>query len=178
VELVDFRDLAGDERFDKIASVGAVEHFYSFLGAYFQTAWRLLKSGGLFLSHGIAVSCQYDLKPNNTSFMDRYVFPDGDLVPLRHMIDLAEETGFEVRDVENLREHYAQTLRLWVENLERKQEAIRKISGEVSWRTFKLYMTGCALNFSLGHLNLFQTLLTKSDRGHTPLPATRKGWYA
>jgi len=110
--------------------------------------------------------------------MDRYVFPDGDLVPLRHLIGLAEETGFEVRDVENLREHYAQTLRLWVENLERKQEAIRRISGEVSWRTFKLYMAGSARNFSLGHLNLFQTLLTKSDRGHMPLPATRKGWYA
>jgi cyclopropane-fatty-acyl-phospholipid synthase len=178
VELVDFRDLAGDEQFDKIASVGAVEHFHSFLEEYFQTAWRLLKLGGLFLNHGIAVDCNYDLRPNPVSFMDRYVFPDGDLVPLKHTIDLAETAGFEVRDVENLREHYAQTLRLWVDNLERRQDVIQKISGEVTWRVFKLYMSACAQNFSLGHLNLFQTLLTKSDRGYTPLPATRKSWYA
>jgi len=83
-----------------------------------------------------------------------------------------------VRDVENLREHYAQTLRLWVENLDRQREAIRKIAGEVTWRVFKLYMAGSAHNFCLGRLNLFQTLLTKADRGRTPLPATRKHWYA
>lgn len=178
VELVDFRDLDEDAKFDKIASVGAVEHFYFFLEDYFKTAKRLLKPGGLFLNHGIAVSCDYDLKPYATSFMENYVFPDGDLVPLKNTISLAEKTGFEVRDVENLREHYAQTLRLWVDNLERKEEAIQDISGEVSWRIFKLYMSACARNFSLGHLNLFQTLLTKSDHGHTPLPATRKSWYA
>jgi len=177
VELVDFRDLTGGERFDKIASVGSVEHFHSFLEAYYQTAWRLLKRGGLFLNHGIAVACNFNLKPYANSFMDRYVFPDGDLVPLKDTIGLAEETGFEVRDVENLREHYAQTLRLWVENLERRQEDIHRISGEVTWRIFKLYMTACARNFSMGNLNLFQTLLAKSDRGYTPLPATRQEWY-
>ncbi|MDH5761423.1 MAG: cyclopropane-fatty-acyl-phospholipid synthase family protein [Nitrospinota bacterium] len=178
VELVDFRDLTGTERFDKIASVGSVEHFHTFLDVYFQTTWRLLKPGGLFLNHGIAVDCAYSLKPNATSFMNRYVFPDGDLVPLKKTINLAEDTGFEVRDVENLREHYAQTLRLWVENLERRQEAIRKICGEVTWRIFKLYMTACAHNFSMGNLHLFQTLMAKSDHGRTPLPATRSDWYA
>jgi cyclopropane-fatty-acyl-phospholipid synthase len=178
VERVDLRDLTGWERFNKIASVGSVEHAYSYLDDYFKTAWRLLARGGLFLNHGISVACNYALKPNATSFMNRYVFPDGDLVPLRQMVDLAEETGFEVRDVENLREHYAQTLRLWMENLEHKQKELFKVSGEVTWRVFKLYMAGCAHNFSFGNLNLFQTLLTKSDRGYTPLPATRNHWYA
>ncbi len=177
VESIDFRDVTGNERFDKIVSVGSVEHFHSFLETYFQTAWRLLKPGGLFLNHGISVACHYEKKSQTTTFMNRYVFPDGGLVPIRHIINLAEETGFEVRDVENLREHYGQTLRLWIENLDREREALQEIAGEVTWRIFKLYMTGCARNFSLGGINLFQTLLTKSDRGHTPLPATRKDWY-
>lgn len=178
VERVDLRDLTGWERFDKIASVGSVEHAYSYLDDYFKTAWRLLARGGLFLNHGISVACNYALQPDTTSFINHYVFPDGDLVPLRKMINLAEVTGFEVRDVENMREHYAQTLRLWAENLELKQKDLIKVSGEVTWRVFKLYMAGCAHNFSFGNLNLFQTLLTKADRGHTPLPATRKHWYA
>lgn len=178
VERADFRDLTGTRRFDKITSVGTMEHSFSFLDAFFQTAWRLLKPGGLFLNHAISTACNYELKPNPTSFINRYVFPDADLVPLKTVIDLAEATGFEVRDVENLREHYAQTLRLWVENLDRQREAIRKIAGEVTWRVFKLYMAGSAHNFCLGRLNLFQTLLTKADRGRTPLPATRKHWYA
>ena len=177
VEVVDFRDLTGSERFDKIASVGAIEHCYHYLDAYFQTPWRLLKPRGLFLSHGISSTFQYEQNPPSKSFLNKYVFPDGELVPLKTVIDLAEETGFEVRDVENLREHYAQTLRLWVENLERQQEAIRKIAGEVTWRIFKLYMAGSAHNFCLGRLNLFQTLLAKADRGRTPLPATRECWY-
>ncbi len=178
VERGDFRDLTGSERFDKIAAVGAIEHCYRYLDAYFQIPWRLLKPGGLFLSHGISSTFQYEQTPPSRSFLNKYVFPDGELVPLKTVIDLAEETGFEVRDVENLREHYAQTLRLWMKNLDQQQEAIRKIAGEVTWRIFKLYMAGSAHNFCLGRLNLFQTLLAKTDRGHTPLPATRKHWYA
>lgn len=177
VERVDFRDLTGWERFNKIASVGSVEHAHSYMGVYLKTAWRLLTRGGLFLNHGISSTFQHELPLAPHSFINQYVFPDGEVDPLSLTLEIAEKTGFEIRDVENLREHYAQTLRLWVENLVRRQEAIRKICGEMTWRTFKLYMTGCAHNFSLGNLNLFQTLLTKSDRGHAPLPATRKAWY-
>jgi len=178
VEQVDIRDLTGSEKFDKIASVGSVEHAHSYMGIYFETVWRLLTRGGLFLNHGISSTFQYELFSAPHSFANQYVFPDGEMDPLSLTLEIAEKTGFEIRDVENLREHYAQTLRLWVENLERQQEDIRKIFGEATWRIFKLYMAGSARNFSLGRLNLFQTLLTKSDRGHTPLPATRKGWYA
>jgi cyclopropane-fatty-acyl-phospholipid synthase len=177
VELVDFRDLTGRERFNKIASVGSVEHAHSYMGAYFETAWRLLTRGGLFLNHGISSTFQYELPSAPHSFINQYVFPDGEVDPVSLTLEIAEKTGFEIRDVENLREHYAQTLQLWVKNLDRKCESIQKISGEVTWRVFKLYMTACAHNFSLGHLNLFQTLLTKSDRGQNPLPATRKEWY-
>lgn len=177
VELADFRDLTGWERFNKIASVGSVEHAHSYIGAYFETAWRLLTRGGLFLNHGISSTFQYELPPASHSFVNQYVFPDGEVDPISSTLEIAEKSGFEIRDVENLREHYAQTLRLWLENLDKKYETIRKISGEMTWRVFKLYMSASAHNFSLGHLNLFQTLLTKSDRGHTPLPATRKDWY-
>lgn len=177
VELVDFRDLTGGERFDKIASVGSVEHAHSYMNAYFETAWRLLARGGLFLNHGISSTFQYELPSAPDSFVNQYVFPDGDVDPLSLTLGIAEKTGFEIRDIENLREHYAQTLRLWVENLDRKREDIRRISGEITWRILKLYMAGSANSFSRGRLNLFQTLLTKSDCGHTPLPATRKEWY-
>ena len=177
VELIDFRDLTGWERFDKIASVGSVEHAHSYINEYFKSAWRLLARGGLFLNHGISSTFQYPLPPAQHSFANQYVFPDGEMDPLSVTLGIAERTGFEIRDVENLREHYAQTLRLWVENLESRQHDIRRVTGEIIWRIFKLYMTASANNFSKGNLNLFQTLLTKADRGHMPLPATRKGWY-
>jgi cyclopropane-fatty-acyl-phospholipid synthase len=177
VELVDFRDLTGWERFNKIASVGSVEHAHSYMSAYFETAWRLLTRGGLFLNHGISSMFQYELPSAPDSFVNQYVFPDGEVDPLSLTLEIAEKIGFEIRDIENLREHYAQTLRLWVENLDRKRENILRISSETTWRTFKLYMAGSAESFSLGRLNLFQTLLTKSDRGYTSLPATRKEWY-
>ena len=84
---------------------------------YFNIALRMLSSGGLFLNHGIARSATRPLTPSKDSFMDEYVFPGGDLVTLGEVVEVAESVGFEVRDVENLRSHYEQTLRLWVSNL-------------------------------------------------------------
>ena len=117
VRVCDYRDLEPQAAFDKIVSVGMVEHVgESHLPRYFQQAWSLLRPGGVFLNHGIAASATFRRK--GESFIDRYVFPDGELVPLGTMIRNAEACGLEVRDIECLREQYAQTLRCWVRRLE------------------------------------------------------------
>jgi cyclopropane-fatty-acyl-phospholipid synthase len=87
------------------------------LPLYFQHAYELLRTGGLFLNHGIALRVN-EPKPKGPNFMSRYVFPDGDLVPINATLRFAEAVGFEVRDVESLREHYALTLRHWARRLE------------------------------------------------------------
>ena len=126
VHLRDYRELeATDKTFDKIASIGMVEHVgLKNLPLYFGIAHRLLRPGGLFLNHGIA---RAPLAPvRQSSFIDRYVFPDGRLVTLAQTVSAAESQGFEVRDVENLREHYELTLRRWVEGLTRNADALLK----------------------------------------------------
>ena len=111
VELRDYRDLRG-ETFDKIVSVGMVEHVgRERLLQYFRTAYDALRDGGLFLNHGITQQTRDGKGYRVSGFMDRYVFPDGDLVSVDTTLRGAEAVGFEVRDVENLREHYARTLR-------------------------------------------------------------------
>ena len=118
VELRDYRDLRG-ETFDKIVSVGMVEHVgRERLRTYFRTVYDALREGGLFLNHGIARQSRDGKGYRGSGFIDRYVFPDGDLVNVDTMLRAGESVGFEVRDVENLREHYARTLRAWYANLE------------------------------------------------------------
>lgn len=126
VELMDYRDL-GDESFDKLVSVGMFEHVgRSHLPEYFSQTYRLLKPGGLFLNHGISQRAGVGAERQGFiqkrilglgSFQQKYIFPDGELTPVSQVNVLAEEAGFELRDVENLREHYALTLRRWVQRL-------------------------------------------------------------
>jgi cyclopropane-fatty-acyl-phospholipid synthase len=90
----------------------------------------------------------------------------------------AENSGFEVRDVESLREHYALTLRHWVQRLESHADEARRITNEKTYRIWRIYMAGSAHAFATGRLNVYQTLLLKtSDHGQSGLPLTRKGWY-
>ncbi len=91
---------------------------------YFSQAWRLLRPGGVFVNHGITSSLAQPLPPG-PSFIDRYVFPDGELLPMTDSLRIAEMTGFEIRDVESLREHYALTLRHWVQRLENRRTRSR-----------------------------------------------------
>ena len=125
VELRDYRDcdpLA--ESFDKIASIGMFEHVgLKNLPEYFRIVRGLLRPGGVFLNHCIARSPSSPVRKD--SFIDRYVFPDGHLVTLSEATAAAESTGFEVRDVENLREHYELTLRKWVEGLRQNETTLR-----------------------------------------------------
>jgi cyclopropane-fatty-acyl-phospholipid synthase len=163
--------------FDKIASIGMFEHVgLPNLPIYFATVRRLLKPGGTFLNHGIARS-QSAPSPRN-SFVDRYVFPDGKLVTLTEAINAAEGAGFEVRDVENLREHYELTLRHWVDSLRRNKDTLLEIVPETTYRIWLLYTAGSAAAFRSGRIAIHQVLFSRLDRGRSRLPLVRDDWYA
>jgi cyclopropane-fatty-acyl-phospholipid synthase len=185
VELRDYRAL-GDLRFDKISSVGMVEHVgVENLPTYFASLHRALVPGGLLLNHGI-VSVQAAHRPSRlaslesrlwkrNAFIEQYVFPDGKLGPLHAVIAAAEGEGFETRDAESLREHYALTLRAWVSRLLRERDRAVAIAGERVFRTWRLYMTASAHFFSRGSINVVQTLFAKPDAGgDAHLPMTRE----
>jgi cyclopropane-fatty-acyl-phospholipid synthase len=177
VEVCDYRDLELDQQFDKIASVGMFEHVVEAqLPEYFSRALRLLRPGGAFLNTGIAASAT-DHREEGPSFIDRYVFPDGELVPLNASLGAAERSGFEVRDVESLREHYALTLHHWVRRLEAHAVEARRIIDETTYRIWRLYMAASADRFRSARLNLYQTLLAKPLNGKSGMPLTRADWY-
>jgi len=176
VEVRDYRNLDSSQPFDKIVSVGMFEHVgESKLPQYFRRAWELLRPGGVFLNHGIAYSATYHRR--GPSFIDRYVFPDGELVPINTSLRTAEESGFEVRDVESLREHYALTLRHWLSRLESRSEEARRVAGETTYRIYRIYLAGSAHAFRRARLNVYQALLAKPAQGESGLPLTREDWY-
>jgi len=176
-EVLDYRDLQGE--FDAIASVGMAEHVGAAnLHQYFSKALALLRPGGLFLNHAISAAWSEPRRRRESGFIQRYVFPDGELVPISTMLAEAERAGFEVRDVENLREHYATTLRHWVGRLEAAHERAALAADEVVYRIWRLYMSGCAYNFDRGALGICQSLLHKPTGGPSALPPTRADWYA
>ncbi|HEX7542210.1 MAG TPA: cyclopropane-fatty-acyl-phospholipid synthase family protein [Anaerolineales bacterium] len=202
IELRDYRDLE-NESFDKIASVGMFEHVgRSHLPEYFSQAYRLLKPGGLFLNHGISLRGQpADLGllkgmdghfPTTTpgqsyferkvlgpgTFSQHYIFPDGELVPVSEANLIAEAAGFEVRDLENLREHYALTLRNWVRRLEERHTEAAQLVGEAVYRTWRLYMSFYAVTFESGQISVNQSLLAKPANGKANLPMSRADLYA
>ena len=187
VELADYRDL-DNETFDKVVSVGMFEHVgRSHLPEYFAKVYRLLKPGGLFLNHGISrrtrseESSQGFLQKRifgRGTFLQQYIFPDAELIPVSEVNMVAENAGFEVRDLENLREHYALTLRQWVNRLaERSKEAVQ-VSDEVTYRTWRLYMAASAFGFETGNINVNQTLLAKmTPEGKSNVPFNRADLY-
>ncbi len=178
VELRDYRDVAGDAVFDKIVSVGMFEHVgIENFPVYFGTARRLLKPGGLFLNHGITHDSEGWRKSVSTRFINRYVFPDGELDMVSNVQRAMERCGFEILDVEALRPHYALTLRHWVRRLEDgREEALRHVS-EPTYRVWRLYMAACALAFEAGDAGVYQILAGRRTKGLYPVPLTRRDVY-
>lgn len=177
VEIRDYRELEGG--FDAIVSVGMVEHVgVGQLGEYFANAASLLRDGGTFLNHGISTAWWNRPSPRRGDFIDRYVFPDGELAPISTVMKSAEEAGFEIRDIESLREHYAHTLRHWTRRLEQQHDKVVAETDEETYRVWRLYMTGAARAFHTNALSVFQALLVKSGRGPSGLPMTREDWYS
>ena len=178
VELMDYRDLPGEELYDKVASVGMFEHVgLKNLPVYFATVHRLLKPRGLFLNHGITHDSEGWEPSASTEFINRYVFPDGQLDTVSNVQRVMEHTKFEIADVEGLRPHYAMTLRHWVARLERNRALALQYVNEATYRVWRLYMAACALQFESGEIGIYQILASKRAAGIPDLPLTRRHLY-
>ena len=178
VEVRDYREVDPGQKYDALVSVGMFEHVgEKMLPPYFQKAAALLKGGGVFMNHGIA-SRATDPVGHGPSFNDAYVFPDSQTLPINVTMKAAEEAGFEVRDVESLREHYALTLRHWVRRLEAHHAETLKYVDEPTYRVWRLFMAGAADGFRTRRSNVYQALLAyPGEDGSSGLPLTRTDWY-
>lgn len=191
--LQDYRDVS-DGPFDAISSIGMSEHVgRRSLTKYTQTLFDLLRPGGRFLNHAIGRPASFDEDPdpskaaetsrqvqialgmrgpskNGSAFIERYVFPDGELHEVGTLVSIFQGHGFEVRHLESLREHYALTLRNWVDNLTKRfDEAVEEV-GEERARVWRLYMSGSAVGFERRHLEIHQVLCVRPLDGSSELP--------
>ena len=181
-EIRDYAHL--DRQFDKIASIGMVEHVgIDNMQLYMDTVSKLLPDRGMFLCHGITRRAKRTQKhfrkmSPEKRLLAKYIFPGGELDHLGHMIEKMEAAGFEVHDVEGWRDHYAMTCKHWAQRLEaRKDEAIRFI-GEERYRIWLLYLAGVGLTLGDGSACIFQTVGTRhASRGHSTMPSTREHLY-
>lgn len=180
VRLEDYRDVAEDQPFDKIVSVGMFEHVgVRLLPTYFAKIHRLLKPGGVVMNHGITrVGLDGQSPSSGSAFIEKYIFPDGELTHVSHVIEEMVRQGFEVLDVESLRRHYAQTLWHWVTRLEGQQERARQLVGEEKYRTWRAYLAGFAYAFEQGWNNIYQILAIRpAANGSIDYPMTREHVY-
>jgi len=175
IRLQDYRDL-GSETFDAISSIGMSEHVGSErIDTYFEGLRAVLGPHGRLLNH--AISSVNGSKLGRRSFTYRYVFPDGELLDVGDTVRSMERAGFEVRDVECLREHYARTLRNWVANLEAEWERAVELAGEARAKVWRLYMAGSAVGFEDGGISLHQVLgVVPDSTGASAMPPTRDAW--
>jgi len=180
VRLQDYRDIQGEGVFDKIASVGMFEHVgLRYLGAYFAKIHSLLAEGGLVLNHGITAT-----DPDSRwvglgagEFINRYVFPHGELSHLSVVLREMARAQFEVTDIESLRRHYALTCLEWARRLEQNRERAIAAAGDKRYRIWQIYLAGCAHGFEHSWMNIYQVLARKEGEGSNPLPLTRDYLY-
>jgi cyclopropane-fatty-acyl-phospholipid synthase len=175
IRLQDYRDLTG-EQFDAVSSIGMFEH----VGAsesvrYFETLHRLLTPTGRLLNH--AISSPGGARVSSRTFIGRYVFPDSELQDVGHVVLAMERAGFEVRDVESLREHYSRTLRAWVANLESHWLEAVALVGAARARVWRLYMAGSAVGFDDAGIGIHQVLgVVPTADGSSAMPLSRRHW--
>ncbi|MFE7172019.1 class I SAM-dependent methyltransferase [Streptomyces sp. NPDC057616] len=180
IRVQDYRDVA-DGPYDAISSIGMAEH----VGAeryleYARDLYSLLRPGGRLLNHQIARRPQRDESAYDVDeFIDAYVFPDGELAPVGTTVTQLERAGFEVRDVESLREHYALTLRRWVANLETEWARSMRLTSPGRARVWRLYMAACALAFEHNRIGINQVLAVKApESGASGMPLRARTWGA
>jgi len=165
VHLLDYRKLDAHQPYDKIASVGMFEHVgRQQLRGYFAQLNRMLRPGGLILNHGITAGGvnNSQLGAGMGEFIEKYIFPGGELTHIGHVLTAITDAGLEDVDVENLRPHYARTLWAWSDALEaRLPEARATLAGESgarALRAYRMYLAGCAMGFEHGWIALHQIL--------------------
>jgi cyclopropane-fatty-acyl-phospholipid synthase len=179
VRLRDYRQV-DDGPYDAIASVGMAEHVgRARLGEYAATVHRLLAPGGRLLHHTINRAGPPPRRGRlqtalRRTFIERYVFPDGEVLPLPDALSALEGAGLELRDVESLREHYPPTLRAWVRNLEANWADAVRLSSLTRARIWRMYMVMATLGFDAGRLGLNQVLAVRRDGGRSGMPRTRR----
>jgi cyclopropane-fatty-acyl-phospholipid synthase len=180
--LQDYRDIPGEGSFDKIVSVGMYEHVgIANLPLYFATVARLLRDGGVALNHGITAGDRDGQAqgPPGGEFIDRYVFPGGELPHVSRVLYEMAGCGLEPVDVEDLRPHYPETLLRWVRRLEAEKARAIETAGIERYRIWRIYMAGMALAFDRGWLSVCQVLACKPERGRpAPRPWTRQYQFA
>ncbi|WP_343574166.1 cyclopropane-fatty-acyl-phospholipid synthase family protein [Mycobacterium sp.] len=177
IRVQDYRDVT-DGPYDAIASIGMAEHVGAAqLSRYAQKLYELLVPTGRLLNHAIARRPVSAPQSSRSSFIDRYVFPDGELEPVATMVDALEGAGFEVRDMESLREHYGRTLRAWLTNLEANWGKVIEAGGPGRARVWRLYMAGCAVAFDANRIGVNQIIAVKTTaRGDSGMPPTRQSF--
>jgi cyclopropane-fatty-acyl-phospholipid synthase len=181
VSVADYRDI-NDGPYDAISSIGMFEHVgLARLRPYFDRLYQLTKPGGRVLNHGISrpphdketrspLAARLKSGFGRMSFIERYVFPDGELHPVGTVVSVMEQAGFEVLHVESMREHYALTLRSWLANLESNWDAAVEAVGPARARVWRLYMAAATLNFEAGRTGIHQVLAVKPSGGASRLP--------
>ena len=171
IRVQDYRDVR-DGPYDAISSIGMSEHVggQKQLKTYFGKVRSILASNGRFVNHAISRSPQSGM-PGSGSFIQRYVFPDGELHEIGATVTALQESGFEARHMESFRLHYAKTLRQWVQNLEDNwDEAVAEV-GRGRVIVWRLYMAGSAVNFERGNIQLHQVLAVDIDADNATIPA-------
>jgi len=178
IRLQDYRDVQG--RFDRITSVGMFEHVgRKNLPQYFSRVCELLADDGVAMNHGITSTDpgSGDTALGGSEFIDRYVFPDGELPHISLALEAAQRGGLEAVDVENLRRHYARTLELWTQNFEARTPEIRAQVDEEKFRIWRVYLAGCAYAFEHDDVSLYQIVCRKAGRSASTLPWSRRYMY-
>ncbi|RLK35424.1 SAM-dependent methyltransferase [Cupriavidus plantarum] len=178
IRLQDYRDVPG--QFDRITSVGMFEHVgKDNLPGYFGRIRELLTDDGVAMNHGITATDPDSGKVpmDGAGFMDRYVFPQGELPHIGLVLHTMQQGGLEAFDVELLRRHYAQTLRHWAENFEAHGDAIREMVGETKFRIWRVYLAGCAHAFTTDQMSIYQVVCHKAGRQAETLPTSRRYIY-
>jgi len=180
LHLKDYREMTG--KFDKISSVGMYEHIgIDNIPGYFKSVRHLLADGGLFMNHAISRGAKrkktrFSSRPEQRA-LQKYIFPGGELDDIGHTLSEMEIAGFEVQDVEALRQHYQQTTRIWCQRLFDRRAEAEALVGPETYRIWAAYLAGCSFAFQRGSARLYQTLASKSPKGPTAVPATRHDIY-
>ncbi|MRW86183.1 methyltransferase domain-containing protein [Pseudoduganella sp. FT26W] len=178
IRLQDYRDVRG--QFDRITSVGMFEHVGTrHLPEYFNAIHQLLAPDGIVMNHGITST-----DPDNGEtpygggeFIEKYVFPHGELAHIGNVLKAMQQGSLEVTDVENLRRHYARTCAIWTDNFEAQGERVRELAGDKRYRIWHVYLAGCSYAFEQDWISLYQIVGRKAGQRSAALPWSRKHMY-
>lgn len=179
IRMQDYRDVGGT--FERITSVGMFEHVgLQHLPDYFSRIRKLLADGGVVMNHGITTT---NVDNSATAygggdFIDQYVFPHGELAHLSTVVRTMQEGGLEVRDVENLRRHYARTCAAWTDHFEANAQRIRTLTDEKRFRIWHVYLAGCAYAFAHDRISLYQIVCGKAGQDPAQMPWSRRYMYS